>query len=75
MDYLLAVIFLVPLSTETGFVIQTPEGKSTVFISSYLEQVEIVLQQVLKTINMLGNILAVIKGHRSVAVLLKAEIN
>ena len=34
---------LVPLSTGTGFVIQRPKGKSTVFIASYLEHVKIVL--------------------------------
>ena len=42
-DYLLAVIFLVPLSSETGFVIRRPKGNSTIFIASYLEQFKIVL--------------------------------
>ena len=42
-DYLLTVTFLVPLSSGTGFVIQRPKGKSTVFIASYLEEAKIVL--------------------------------
>ena len=32
-DYLYVVTFLVPLSSETGFVIQRPKGKSSVFIA------------------------------------------
>ena len=42
-DYLLAVTFLVPLSSKTRFVIQRPKGKSTAFIASYLEEVKIAL--------------------------------
>ena len=42
-DYLLAVTFLVPLSSGTGFIIRRPKLKSTVYIASYLEHVKLVL--------------------------------
>ena len=61
-DYLLTVMFLVTSSSETGFVIQQPKGKSTFFIASYLEQVKKASQQVLMT-GIIVNILALMKDH------------
>lgn len=53
---------LVTSSSETGFVIQQPKGKSTFFIASYLEQVKKASQQVLMT-GIIVNILALMKDH------------